>query len=354
MSKALIAMSGGIDSAVAALLVKNQGIDCTGATLKLVCSSVFGISEENDIKVENDIIDAKKVAQKLDIPHEVYDAVKEFKAYVADYFTDAYENGLTPNPCVVCNKLIKFGLLMNIAQDNGCDYVATGHYAQIEEKDGRFLLKKAIDETKDQSYFLYTLSQYQLSHSLFPLGGMSKEEARKLAEENGFVNARKRDSQDICFVPDGEYVNVITHLTGKTYPEGEYVSTDGKVLGTHKGIIRYTVGQRKGLGIALSKPMYVIKKDAADNKVILGDNEDLFRDVCYTEKFNWIMYDAPKKEIRGKVKIRYNHKPQWATIIPLENGEVKIVFDEPQRAIAKGQSAVAYDGDYVIGGGIIK
>ncbi len=354
MSKALIAMSGGIDSAVAALLTQKEGYDCMGATLKLVCSYVFGLPSENDEKIENDISDARDVAQRLGIPYRVYNATEEFKSYVADYFVDAYENGLTPNPCIVCNKYIKFGLLMNIAQDNDCDYVVTGHYAQIEEKDGRFLLKKAVDETKDQSYFLYTLSQYQLSHSKFPLGKMSKEDARRLAENNGFVNARKRDSQDICFVPDGDYVNIITHLSGRSYPEGNYVSSTGDVLGTHKGIIRYTVGQRKGLGIALSKPMYVLEKNVIDNSVILGDNEDLFTDVCYAENFNWIMFDMPQGQIRGKVKIRYNHKPQWATIIPLGIDKVKIVFDEPQRAIAKGQSAVAYDGEYVIGGGIIK
>jgi len=353
MSKALIAMSGGIDSAVAALLTKKKGFVCMGATLRLVCSSVFGLSAENDKKVELDILDAKKVAERLNMPHQAYNATEEFKACVADYFVDAYEKGLTPNPCVVCNKLIKFGLLLDIAKENGCDYIVTGHYARIEEKDGRFLLKKAVDETKDQSYFLYTLSQHQLKHSLFPLGEMTKEEARKLAEENGFTNACKRDSQDICFVPDGEYVNIIEHLSGKKYPEGNFISLDGNVLGTHKGIIRYTVGQRKGLGIALSKPAYVVEKNVIENAVILGDNEDLFKDTLKTENFNWIMFSAPKEPVRAMVKIRYNHKAQWATVIPLENGGVKIKFDEPQRAIAKGQSAVAYDGDYVIGGGII-
>ena len=353
MSKALIAMSGGIDSAVAALLTKNKGFECIGATLRLVCSSVFGLPAENDEKVENDIADAKKVAKRLDMVHKAYDAVDEFKKCVADYFVTAYEKGLTPNPCVVCNKLIKFGLLLDIAKENECDYIVTGHYARIEEKDGRFLLKKAVDETKDQSYFLYTLSQYQLAHSLFPLGEMTKEEARLLAEENGFVNARKRDSQDICFVPDGEYVNIIEHLTGKSYPEGEFISLDGKCLGTHKGIIRYTVGQRKGLGISLSKPAYVVEKNVTDNTVVLGDNEDLFTDTLRTESFNWIMFDTPQSKIRAKVKIRYNHKAQWATVTALNNGGVEIKFDEPQRAIAKGQSAVAYDGEYVIGGGII-
>lgn len=353
MSKALIAMSGGIDSAVAALLTKEKGYECMGATLKLVCSSVFGLPAENDEKVKQDILDAKRVAEKLNMPHEAYNATDEFKEKVADYFVDAYEKGLTPNPCVVCNKHIKFGLLLDIAKETGCEYIVTGHYAQIEERDGRFLLKKAVDETKDQSYFLYTLSQYQLSRSMFPLGEMTKEEARKLAEENGFVNARKRDSQDICFVPDGEYVNVIEYLSGKNYPEGQFISLDGNVLGTHKGIIRYTVGQRKGLGISFSKPMYVIEKNVEENTVILGDNDDLFADTLRTENFNWIMFDTPPKKIRAKVKVRYNHKAQWATVTPLENGGVKIRFDEPQRAIAKGQSAVAYDGDYVLGGGII-
>lgn len=354
MKKVLVAMSGGIDSAVAALLVKNRGYDLLGATMKLVCSSIYKLPEETDEHIENDIKDAKIVAEKLGFPHTTLDMTDIFHKEIALSFVSSYEKGETPNPCVECNKEIKFGALLEEALKENCDYIATGHYARIEEKDGRYLLKKAEDLTKDQSYFLYTLPQSTLSKVIFPLGEISKTKAREIAEENGFVNARKKDSQDICFVPDGEYINIIKSLSGKIYPDGDFISKDGTVLGTHKGIINYTVGQRKGLGIALSKPAYVLEKDAENNKVVLGNNEDLFKKECVADNFNCIMWETVPETFRGKVKIRYNHKEQWATIYKISDSEVKIIFDEPQRAIAKGQSAVIYDGDYVIGGGIIK
>ncbi|MBQ3053664.1 MAG: tRNA 2-thiouridine(34) synthase MnmA [Clostridia bacterium] len=345
MKKVLVAMSGGVDSSVTALLVKQKGYECIGATMHL-----FDKGEGNS----QDEIDAKKVADKLGISHIILDYTDEFKKQVIERFIRAYEEGETPNPCLVCNKYLKFGSMIDYLQEAGYDYIATGHYARIEEKDGRFLLKKAADLSKDQSYMLYSLSQNQLSHTLFPLGNISKEKAREIAEENDLTNARKKDSQDICFVPNGDYAGVISSLTGKSYPKGDFVSADGKVLGKHKGIINYTIGQRKGLGLALPRPLYVKEKDVEGNRVVLCEDSELFENELTAKEFNWIAFDKPKKPIRAYAKIRYKHTEQPATVTVLENNDVKIVFDTPQRAISKGQAVVLYDGDIVIGGGIIK
>lgn len=345
MKKSLIAMSGGVDSAVSALLMKNMGYDCIGGIMRLHDSG----------EVENSISDAGKIADKLGIPLNVFDFREDFREKVIGNFIKAYEEGATPNPCIDCNRYFKFSRLLEECGKLGCDYLVTGHYAQVEysEDRGRYLLKRAKDEGKDQSYVLYSLTQNQLSRVIFPLGIYSKPEIRGIAEENGFVNARKKDSQDICFVPDGDYVKVICERTGKSYPEGDFVTADGRVLGRHKGIIKYTIGQRRGLGLALPAPMYVCTKDAEKNRVVLCSNEELFKKEIIVKDVNYIMFSLPADTFRAEVKIRYNQKATPATVVPIDDNTVKIIFDTPQRAPAKGQAAVMYDGDYVIGGGTI-
>lgn len=342
MEKVLIAMSGGVDSAVAAFLCKKQGYACKGINMVM----------HPDAK-EQDINDAKAITDLLDIPFEVYDCQESFRREVIDRFIWAYENGATPNPCIVCNKYIKFGLFLDKMYSLGYDYIATGHYAKIEHDGKRYILKKADDLTKDQSYVLYSLTQEQLSHTLFPLGTMSKEQTRKIADDNSLINAHKSDSQDICFVPDGKYAEFIKEHTGKTYPDGDFVDKIGNRLGTHKGIIKYTIGQRKGLGLALPAPMYVCEKDIENNRVILCSNDELFSDSLTANDFNWIAFDTPPKTLRANARIRYNQKEQPATVNVNDDGTVTIIFDKPQRAVSKGQAVVLYDGDIVLGGGTI-
>ena len=348
MKKALIAMSGGIDSSVAVYLMKEQGFDCVGATMQLYngCNNAH----------KKDIEDAKKVADLMGIPHYVYDFTEDFEKEVIGRFVKVYEDGDTPNPCVICNKHIKWNLLFDKMNELGLDYVVSGHYARIKFNDeiGEYILRKGLDESKDQSYVLYNMTQEQLAHTLLPLGELSKEAARNIAEQQNFHNARKQDSQDICFIPDGDYAKFIEEYTGKNYEKGNFIDKNGKILGEHKGLIRYTIGQRKGLGLALPKPQYVCRKSIEDNTVILGDNEDLFTRKLIASDFNWISSKIPTEPIRIKAKTRYKHKEQWATAKVLENNEVEIVFDEPQRAITTGQAVVLYDGDILIGGGTIK
>ncbi len=340
MKKALIALSGGVDSSVAALIMKNKGYECIGVTMKLLDS-------------DESIHDAEAIAKKLDIEFMVADFREDFKKIVIDYFIKSYENGETPNPCIICNKYLKFGKMLSLAKELGCEKLVTGHYATISSENGRFYLKKSTNILKDQSYFLYSLSQEQLSMVEFPLGNMSKENVRKIAEENGFINANKGDSQDICFVPDGNYVSVIEKITKRNYPEGNFVDINGNILGIHKGIIKYTIGQRKGLGLALPEPMYVKEKDILENKVILSNNDALFEKELIVYNFNWISAENPECEIRAKARIRCRHKEADALLIPEKDGKVRVIFDEPQRAIAKGQALVAYYDDIVLGGGII-
>lgn len=341
-NKAIIAMSGGVDSSVAAFLTKQNGYKLKGVTLSLEVGS------------EGDISDAKKVAERMGFPHEVLNLREEFQKEVIDRFIDAYENSRTPNPCVICNKYIKFGRLLDYAEENGYSHTATGHYAQIECVNGRCILKKGVDKTKDQSYVLYSLTQEQLKHSLFPLGSLSKNEVREIALENGFVNAKKKESQDICFVPDGDYAGFIERYLGKTYPEGDFVDFDGNVLGRHKGLIRYTIGQRKGLGLALPKPMYVCKLCTDNNSVMLGDNANLFSNTLDAYDINLITTDKLDSSIRAEAKVRYSQNAQKATVWQTDDNELHIEFDEPQRAITSGQAVVLYDGETVIGGGTIK
>ena len=352
--KALVAMSGGVDSAVAALLIKEAGFDTAGATMKLwsetetVTDTYSGISTQ-------DIDDAKKIADALGIPHYTLSLGDTFKECVINNFIAAYKNGETPNPCVVCNKHLKFGKLLDIARDMDFDYIATGHYAQIDKTEsGRYVIKKAVDASKDQSYVLWSLSQDVLAHTLLPLGKYKKSEIREMAAAHGFSNAHKSDSQDICFIPDGDYVGFIKRTTGDTSPCGSFIDTNGNILGQHSGVINYTVGQRKGLGIALGKPMFVKEKDVIKNTVTLCDNDELFSTRLYAHSANFIAVDSIGTPMKVTAKIRYKHDAAPATVEQTDDGRFVLEFDTPQRAIAKGQSVVLYSDDIVVGGGIIE
>lgn len=339
-------MSGGVDSSACAQIIKNEGHECVGATMKL-----HGVSCTS----EQDVIDAAKVCEKLKIAHHVVDFSKDFDKYVINNFISSYENGATPNPCIECNFHLKFDKLFDYAAELGCDHIATGHYAitEYDERYGRIVLKKAKNAKKDQSYVLYRLSKDKVAKTIFPLGKMeSKDEVREALSTLDFEFSQKKESQDICFVPDGDYAKFIENYTKKTYPEGDFVTTDGKLLGKHKGIIRYTIGQRKGLGLALSHSMYVVKKDLAKNEVVIGENEDLFSRELWANNVNLIAVDNIDLPIKIKAKVRYNQEEKSAEAC-MKNGLLHVIFDEPQRAICKGQSVVLYDGDVVIGGGII-
>ncbi len=351
--KVLIAMSGGVDSSVAAFLMKEKGYDCIGCTMKLYENADVGVPSGRTCCSLDDVEDARNVAYRLGMPYYVFNFTEDFREKVIQKFIQSYEKGMTPNPCIDCNRYMKFDRLFDRAMVLGCDAVVTGHYARIEQNGDTYVLKKALDETKDQSYVLYSMTQKQLAHTLFPLGSLNKSETRGIAEENGFLNAHKPESQDICFVPDGDYGKMIEHRTGKNYLPGDFVDQKGTVLGQHKGIIHYTIGQRKGLGISSSAPFYVCGICAAENKVILGRAEDLFRSETDVADFHWISGKAPKREIRCKVKIRYRQKEQPAAVIPTSEETVHIRFEQPQRAITPGQAAVVYDEDVVLGGGVI-
>ena len=344
MGKALIAMSGGVDSSVAAYLMQEKGFTCGGAIMQLWKEVSSGA-----------IADAQAVADRLGMDFHILDASEAFRQQVVEYFIRSYEEGLTPNPCIQCNKHLKFSFFLDRALELGYDTIATGHYATVRRDPGigRFLLCKAADSAKDQSYFLACLSQHQLSHVCFPLGELTKEEARTIAEAQGFVNARKKDSQDICFVPDGDYVAFMKQYTGKSYPGGDYLDLDGKVVGKHCGAVCYTLGQRKGLGIALGAPVYVCSKDMEANTVTVGPESALFATTLLAERWNWFPFETLTEPIRVMAKARYRHQPQPATVYPMENGNAKVVFDAPQRAMTPGQTVALYDGDMVVGGGII-
>lgn len=352
--KAIIAMSGGVDSSVAAYIMKSEGYDAMGITLKLY--SAEGVNEDSACCSSDDIEDARKVAKELEIPHEVLNFTDNFKEKVIDKFVKTYEEGGTPNPCIECNRYIKFKKLLERADELSYNYVVTGHYAKIEydEKSGRYLLKKAVDESKDQTYVLYSLTQEQLKKTLFPLGKFSKKEIREMAEKLNFVNADKPDSQDICFVKDGAYGEFIEGYTGRKSKPGDFVDKEGNILGKHRGIINYTIGQRKGLGLSLKQPMFVCEKNIDENKVVLGLTEDLMKDSLIAYDVNFIPFDKLEGEIKVTAKTRYKQKEEPATLIPLEDGKVLVRFDNPLRAITKGQAVVFYDGDIVVGGGTIE
>ncbi len=340
--KALIGMSGGVDSAVAAYLTLAAGGSGIGATMRLL--------QSNDADAE----DARRIAQGLGMEHRVLDLGEVFRRLVIADFVSSYEAGLTPNPCIVCNKALKFGVLLDAAEKMGCTHVVTGHYARIRQADnGRWLLCKGAETARDQSYFLYSLSQHQLSHAHFPLGELTKAEVRQIAETKGFVNARKRDSQDICFVPDGDYVSFLERYTGKRYSPGNILDQSGKVVGIHKGAVACTLGQRKGLGLAMGEPVYVCGKDMAANTVTVGPNEALLHTTVVAENPNWFPFDTLDAPLEVMAKARSRMAEQPATVYPMEDGRVRVVFHEAQRAMTPGQAVVFYDGDTVLGGGTI-
>jgi len=338
--RAMIAMSGGVDSSVAAYLTMQEGFDCIGATMRLLDST------------GQDIHDAQAVAQGLGMPFYVFDMTKSFQEAVMTPFAEAYEQGLTPNPCILCNRHLKFGALLEQAIALGCGYVVTGHYARIQSGE-RYQLYKAVDSAKDQSYFLYSLTQEQLAHIRFPLGELTKEQARQVAQAQGFLNARKRDSQDICFVPDGDYVSFLRQYTGKNYPCGNFLDQNGNMVGQHQGAIAYTLGQRKGLGLAMGQPVYVCGKDMCANTVTVGPNEALFQKNLLAKDWNWISIPEPAAPMRAMAKTRSRMTEQPATIYPEGEGIARIEFDQPQRAITPGQAVVLYQEDMVLGGGTI-
>ena len=335
-------MSGGVDSSVAAVLMLENSYECEGVTLKL-----YGDKDK-------DINDARQAAEKLGIAHHVLNFTEIFRNEVIRYFIESYEQGLTPNPCISCNRSIKFGRLLSRARQLNYDFLVTGHYAQIEKSGGRWLLRKAADPRRDQSYVLFYLNQETLARICFPLGGLTKEDVRELAGMRGFANANKQDSQDICFVPDGDYGAFMEDYTGKLYPPGDILDTEGKPIGKHRGIVRYTLGQRRGTGVAVNQPVYVCAKDIARNTITLGPENTLYSKSLTAERINLIACESLEKPMRVLVKTRYlqQEKPAWA--VQTADDEIHVEFDEAQRALTPGQAAVLYDGDIVIGGGIIR
>lgn len=342
--KAMIGMSGGVDSSVAAHLMQEAGYECIGGTLRLHNFRCGG---------KDDALDAKLVAQRLGMEHYIFDMQEEFADKVIGGFISAYEQGLTPNPCIQCNRHMKFTAMLSKALELGCEYVVSGHYARIRQENGRFLLYKAADQSKDQTYFLACLNQHQLKHTLFPLGELTKVQVREIAESMGFVTAKKRDSQDICFIPDGDYGAFLARYTGKAYPEGDYLDLSGKVVGRHKGAVCYTLGQRRGLNLAMGEPVYVCRKDMEANTVTVGPNEALFSKALRAKDWNWYPFPALLEPMAVTAKIRHSQFEQSATVYPEENGFARVEFDQPQRAVTPGQAVVLYNGDMVVGGGTI-
>ena len=354
MKKALIAMSGGVDSSLAAKIMVERGYECIGCTMKLFQNEDAGVERSRTCCSLDDVEDARSVAYKLGMPFYVFNFTDAFREEVIHKFVESYENGITPNPCIDCNRYMKFGKLLDRARVLGCDCIVTGHYARIEETDNGFVLKKALDETKDQSYVLYSMTQEQLSHTAFPLGEMRKSEVRDIAGSSGFVNANKPDSQDICFVPDGDYARVVEMHAGCSFAEGNFVDRDGNIIGRHKGIIHYTVGQRRGLGISAAEPLYVCEIRPESGEVVLGVSRELLCSTVRVADFNWISGEAPRNEFRCRAKLRYRQPEQWVTVMPVGADEFTLRFDDPQKAPTPGQAAVLYDGDTVIGGGTIQ
>lgn len=354
--KVVVGMSGGVDSSVAAYLLKEQGYDVIGVTMQIW-------QEEDQCSLEENggccglsaVEDARRVAEKLGIPYYVMNFRKEFKGKVMDYFVEEYLQGRTPNPCNACNRFIKWEALLNRCRAIGADYIATGHYAQIKQlENGRYVIQNSVTATKDQTYALYNLTQEQLSHTLMPVGAYTKEEIRAIAEKLALPIANKPDSQDICFIPDGDYRAFLDGRIGHPDRTGDFVLKDGRTLGTHSGLRNYTIGQRKGLGIAYTEPLYVISKNACDNSILLGSDSDLFTDRIYVSGCSFSGMDYPRESFRCTLTARYRGREVGATVTPLVGGRAVIELDVPLRAVTAGQSAVFYDGDVLLGGGVIE
>ena len=356
MSRVVVGMSGGVDSSVAAWLLKEQGYDVIGVTMQIwqdedACS----VEENGGCCGLSAVEDARRVAAVLDIPYYVMNFKDEFRNQVIDYFNAEYLNGRTPNPCIACNRYVKWEALLNRSLSIGAEYIATGHYARIEQlENGRYALRRASVPGKDQTYALYNLTQEQLKRTLMPDGDYSKEQIRRFAAELGLQVADKPDSQDICFVPDGDYASFIEKTTGKKIPEGNFVTPEGKILGRHRGIIHYTVGQRKGLGLALGYPAFVLEIRPETNEVVIGTYEESLTRVLKADQLNFMAVSDLKEPRRVFAKIRYNHKGAWCTVEKTGEDEITCVFEEPIRAVTPGQAVVLYDGEYVLGGGTIQ
>jgi len=352
--KVLVGMSGGVDSSVAAYLLKKQGYDVIGVTMQIWQDDEEFVEREGGCCSLSAVADARRVANKIGIPFYVMNFKDVFKRNVIDYFVDEYVEGRTPNPCIACNKFIKFSAFLDKAMAMGIDYVATGHYAIIEKKDDRYIIRKSEDDKKDQTYALYNFTQFQLERTLMPCGQYKKTQIREIAKEIGLRVHNKKDSEEICFIPDNDHGRYIKNRFPNKVREGNFVDKEGNILGIHKGIVYYTIGQRKGLGIAFGKPMYVVDINPFRNEVVLGSLEDLLNTELIAKDINYIPFDTLKEPMEIEAKIRYSQNPSKAVITPIENGKVKVNFYEKQRAITKGQSVVFYKDDLVIGGGVIE
>lgn len=355
MSKVVVGMSGGVDSSVAAYLLKQQGYEVIGVTMQIWQDAERIVEEENGGCCGLSAVeDARRVAAQLEIPYYVMNFKDSFQKNVVDYFVEEYLNGRTPNPCIACNRYVKWESLLQRSLSIGADYIATGHYARIVKlPNGRYTLRRSATPAKDQTYALYNLTQEQLQRTLMPVGEYSKEEIRKIAEDIQLQVANKPDSQDICFVPDGDYAGFIEKTAGKQLQKGNFVTVDGTVLGEHKGIIHYTVGQRKGLGLALGYPAFVLEIRPETNEVVIGTHEESMAKSLRAGNLNFMSIEDLTEPLRVFTKIRYNHRGVWATIEKTGEDEILCTFEEPQRAVTPGQAVVFYDGEYVLGGGTI-
>lgn len=353
--KVAVGMSGGVDSSVAAYLLKEQGYDVIGVTMQIwQDEDPLEMAENGGCCGLSAVDDARRVADMLGIPYYVLNFKREFKEHVIDYFMDEYMHARTPNPCIACNRYVKWEALLNRAMELGCDYIATGHYARICKLDnGRYALKKSATVRKDQTYALYNLTQQQLSKTLMPVGEYDKDEIRKIAEQIGLLVADKPDSQEICFIPDNDYASYIERETGRNFPQGNFVDLNGNILGKHKGIIHYTIGQRKGLGLSLGAPVFVVDIRPDTNEVVIGTNEDTFSDRLLADKINFMSIPELAGERNVTAKIRYSHQGAPCKIKMAGDDMIDCQFEEPVRAVTPGQAVVFYDDDIVVGGAVI-